>query len=100
MVCTFPFALVLALVLGFALLAMLPLVSFVWRLFLFWLLHVVFHLGCVFAFPWFFLFHSFPFCIVPLAPAMGLPVSPYCICDCLRFFSPSTSSDSSCVSVT
>ena len=31
---------------------MLPLVSFLWRLFLFWLLHVVFHLGCVFAFPW------------------------------------------------
>ena len=86
LVCSFPFALVLAHVLGFALLALLLLASFHWRLFLFWLLHVVFHLGCVFAFPCFFLFHSFPFCIVPLAPARGLPVSTYCICDCLRYF--------------
>ena len=100
MVCTFPFALVLALVLGFALLAMLPLVSFLWRLFLFWLLHVVIHLGCVFAFPWFFFFHSFPFCIVPLVPARGLPVSRIVFAIACVIFSPSTSSDSSCVSVT
>ena len=41
----FPFALVLARVLGFALLALPLLASFHWRLFLFWLLHVVLHLG-------------------------------------------------------
>ena len=83
LVCSFP----LAHVLGFALLALLLLASFHWRLFLFWLLH-----SCLS--PWlclcfsvgFFFIIPFPFVLCPLAPARGLPVSPYCICDCLRYF--------------
>ena len=76
---------------GFLSLALVPVLA---------LAQLSFTLAVSLLFRGFFFFIPFPFVLCPLAPARGLPVSPYCICDCLRYFSPSTSSDSSCVSVT
>ena len=99
MVYSFPFALVLSLVLGFAALPLLA--SFRWRLFLFWLLHVVFRLGAVsLLFRRFFFFIPFPFVLCPWSPPGDCPFHRIVFAFACIIFSPSTSSGSSCVSVT
>ena len=101
LVCSFPFALVLAHVLGFALLALLLLASFHWRLFLFWLLHSCLSpwLCLCFSVVFSFSFLSLLFC-APWPPPGDCPFPRIVFAIACVIFSPSTSSDSSCVSVT